>query len=173
MGFFYLEDHQIAGGSTITDKQGFISQMKTGVQNFVSEVKLIIERTKIFIGDIRTPKIKEVAIPEHWKDPSAVVPVQGPTAPVAVEPTIVYEQLRKPKLQIAQPKWFIKVKRIVVFVILLGTCASSIGLILTFPPGLLFTLPTLYIAFDYLVKTQPKAPTMRWDILPDIEKEDE
>ena len=158
----------------MTDKQDLSSQIKTGMQNFIDEVQTTIKKLKTSISSMGSQKLKEVPIPEEWKDPDAITMlVPEHVAPVAVEPTIIYEQTTKPGLQLIQPGWFIKIKRIVVFVIMIATGISSIGLILTFPFGLIFTVPTFFINFDYLLKTRPKSPIMRWDILPDIEKEEE
>ena len=157
----------------MTDDNSLTTQMKTGLRNLIEEIRTSVIDLKTSVGNIGTKKDEEDLIPEHWKNPDALPPIKEPISPVAVEPTIIYELPTKPRLRLYQPTWFIKIKRIVVFIILIGSCLSSIGLVLTFPFGLILTIPTAFINFDYLLKTQPKSPTMRWDLLPNIEKEDE
>ena len=143
-------------------------------RNLISGIKHSFRKLVTSVKDMGSPKLKEVPIPEHWIDPTitTTLPPVEPTVPVAIEPSIIYEQPIKPGIHLYQPTWFIKVKRIVVFIILIGACASSIGLLSTSPFGLVFTIPTVLLNLDYLLKTQPRSPTMRWDILPDIEKEE-
>ena len=147
--------------------------MKTGLRNLIAEIRTSVKDLKASVGNIGKKKNEEDLIPDHWKTPDTMPTIKEPIAPVAVEPTIIYEFPVKSRLRLYQPTWFIKVKRIVLFLILIGSCLSSIGLVITFPFGLILTIPTALINFDYLLKTQPKSPTMRWDLLSDIEKADE
>jgi len=152
-----------------------INQLKTGLRNLILEIWLLLKKPYLFIRGLLSPREEEVEIPEAWKNPEGItnpVPLPVPPTPVAVEPSIVFKEPTRPRFDIRMPPWFLKTKRMLAFVLLIGSCVSIIGLILTFPVGLVFTIPTAIIILDYLIKTRPKTSRMRWYILPDLEEEE-
>ena len=147
-------------------------QMKTGIRNMITEVQNIFKSLYMFVLGLFSPREKEIEIPESWKNPGTeVIPVPVPSTPVAVEPSIVFKEAVKSRFIIRLPSWFLKAKQMLAFVLLVGSCISIVGLIFTFPLGLIFTIPTAVINLDYLIKTRPKTNMMRWYILPDLEEE--
>ncbi len=151
-----------------------IHQLKTGLRNLIMEIWLLFKKPYLFIRDLISPREKEIEIPEAWKNPNVeVITNPVPLTPVAVEPSIVFKEPVRGRFGIKMPPWFLKTKRMLAFVLLIGSCISMIGLIYTFPVGLLFAIPTTIIILDYLIKTRPKTSRMRWYILTDLEEEEE
>ncbi len=153
--------------------RGLIQQMKVGIRNLILEVKAVFKSLLSFIAGIGTPREKEVEIPEAWRNPSTEVVIANPapSIQIAVEPSIVFKDTLKTRFGIRSPLWFLKAKRTVAFLLLVGSCVSIIGLLFTFPAGLFFTVPTAIINLDYLIKTRAKNNMMRLHILPDLEEE--
>lgn len=150
-----------------------IHQLKTGLLNLIMEIWGLLKRPYLYISELISPREKEIEIPEAWKNPSTEVAINPvlPT-PVAIEPTIVFKEPIRTRFDMRMPPWFLKTKRILAFVLLIGTCISMVGLIFTFPVGLLFTIPTAIIILDYLIKTQSSVSMMRWYILTDLEEKE-
>ena len=150
-----------------------IQQMKTGIRNLIMEIWVLLKKPYLFIRGLLSPQEEEIEIPEAWKNPSTEVAINpvSPT-PVAVEPSIVFKESIRTRFDVRMPPWFLKAKRILAFVLLIGSCISMVGLIFTFPVGLLFTIPTAIIILDYLIKTQSKTSRMCWYMLRDLEEEE-
>lgn len=151
-----------------------INQLKTGLRNLILEIWILLKKPYLFIRGLLSPREKEIEIPEAWKNPGTEVAINPvPPTPVAVEPSIVFKESVRGRFDIRMPPWFLKTKRMLAFVLLIGSCVSVVGLIFTFPVGLLFTIPTVIVILDYLIKTRPKTSRMRWYILTDLEEEEE
>lgn len=152
-----------------------IHQLKTGLRNLIMEILGIFKNPFGFIGKLFSPKEEEIEIPEAWKNPDGIITEEPSISvtPVAIEPSIVFEEPMKPGFKIKSPPWFLKSKRVLAFILFIGCCISAIGLIFTFPTGLIFVIPTGIINLDYLLKTQSKTNRMRWYILDDVEELEE
>ena len=128
--------------------------------------KLLFIITKLWNNIVK--KEKEIEIPEEWLNPSTDV-VPKPT-PVAVEPTIVFEEFEKHGLALNVP-WLFGAKRILAFILMIICMASMYWTARSFPSGLLFTGPSVFISLDYLIKTRSKKKKARWYMLQDLEEE--
>lgn len=154
--------------------RGLIQQLKTGLRNLIIEILGIFKTPFQYIRKLFSPKEEEIEIPEEWKNPEAVIE-EAPVSvtPVAVEPLIVFKEPMKTRFRIRAPSWFLKSKRLLALFLLIGCCISAVGLVFTFPIGLVFVIPTAIINLDYLLKTQSKVDRMLWYMLPDLEEVEE
>jgi len=128
--------------------------------------KLLLSLTKLWNNIVK--KEKEIEIPKEWLSPSTDV-VPNP-APVAVKPTIVFEEFEKHGLALTMP-WLIGAKRILAFILMIICIASMYWTARSFPYGLLFTGPSVFISLDYLIKTRSKKKKAKWYMLQDLEEE--
>ncbi len=151
--------------------RGLLTQLRTGLRNLVSEILAFLRKPSQVIRGLLAPREKEDEIPEAWLHPETEEE-ETPDIPsplVAIEPSIVFEGSLKKRFKLKSPSWLMKGKRILAFMLFLGCIVSIIGLVFTFPLGLIFVIPTLIINLDYLLKTQPKTNRMRWYMLKDVE----
>ena len=141
-----------------------IQSIVNGLWNSIKKLLLIL--TKLWNNIIK--KEKEIKIPEEWLNPSTEV-TSNP-APVAVEPTIVFEEFKKRGFALNVP-WLIGAKRILAFILMITCVVSMYWTARSFPFGLLLTGPSVFIFFDYLVKTRPTKKKAKWYVLQDLEEE--
>jgi len=152
-----------------------IHQMKTGIRNLLMEIWVLLKKPYLFVRDLLSPPEKEIEIPESWKNPNpgVVTTPPVPSTPVAVKPSIVFKEPTKGRFDVRMPPWFLKTKRTLAGLLLVGCCISMVGLIFAFHVGLVFVIPTTIIIVDYLIKIRPKASTVSWYMLRDLEEEEE
>jgi len=126
--------------------------------------------TQKLIG-IVTKREKPIEIPEEWINPSTdVTDITSVSTPVAVEPTIVFEDPSKRKFALSIP-WVFGMKRILAFLLLISTLMSMYLAIISYPLALIPICPSIFIFIDYLMLTRPTEKKVKWYILQNLEEE--
>ncbi len=153
-----------------------LSAMKRGIQNMIGEGKNLLRIIKTRFGT----REKEILIPEAWLEPEQIydspmdwlfdkksIPVVK--NPVAREPTFSFI-MPKRDLSFLRSNLAFKVKRSVMFFLLVACIISIVSFSLINPLSLLYYIPVTLICLDYLRKTMTNKRRI-WLSLTDIEDE--
>lgn len=148
-----------------------VKQLRMGIRNLFLLVLGFFKIPRQLFNKTFAPRVEEDEIPESWLKPESVESVEliSQITPVAVEPSIVFEEPTAKIFTVKSFPWVIKVKRLLAFFVFFGCLISTFGLVTTFPLGLAFVIPTAVINLDYLLKTQPKKTKYAMHILDDME----
>jgi len=131
-----------------------------------SSIEVLKKKFYIIYQKITGTYQDTVEIPESWKNPDYVAPIEEEKAPVAVEPTITFHTNKKYR------SWpmFMKLKRLTAAILFVISIVSVVGYILSFSfaAALVYYVPVTVILFDYLVKTREEHKP-KWYVLDDME----
>lgn len=142
-------------------------------------MNMLVEKVYIIYHKILGTK-KEIEIPEAWLQPKwdnpmdwlfHVEPTVVEPTPVAVEPIIVFGELKKPILPPLVMSWS-SVKRMITVVLLAVNILLAVEIIITYSLALVlvYFVPVTIILLDYLLRTH-KVQKIKWPALDDIEEE--